>query len=680
MSRLATLGVMLTFWLTALATAADESAILLEDDFSSYHAGLFSSVVGAHTEYHYLRAAAPQGNWEVSTFRPDVNSQRAWRIVEHGGRKAMAQAYKNRHRHFHPMIVAGDPSWQDYTVEVQFVPQTPGRMTGVVFRYQNDRCYYFCGVQDGQAVLKLVRHASAFRRPSEQVLATAPLEQVNDATMHVSITVDGNVISAEINDTKFSAESDAFPAGKVGLVADGPALFQKVRVTATAAEAQRIAAAVEERQLEAERLQQANPKMVLWKKMSLKDFGVGRNARFGDLNNDGQMDVLFGQVLHHGPKDRNSELSCLTAMTFDGEQLWQIGEADPWKDHLTNDVGFQIHDFDGDGRSEVVYCRQMRLIVADGATGETKYSVPTPKLPPDTPKPYNKFARVLGDSLYFCDLRGTGRDADVIIKDRYLNLWALSDRLEVLWQSQCNTGHYPFAYDVDDDGKDELMMGYTLFDDDGSKRWSLDDVVQDHADGVAIAQFSSDNAPMLLCAASDEGMFFADLEGNILKHHYIGHVQNPAIADFSPDLPGLEAVSINFWGNQGIVHFYGATGDIYHDCEPCQHGSMCLPVNWTGSPGEFWVLSANVRQGGMFDGWGRRVVKFPADGHPDLCNAVLNIMGDARDEVVVWDQHEMWVYTQDDNPIAGRLYKPERNPLYNYSNYQTTVSLPGWSE
>lgn len=40
----------------------------------------------------------------------------------------------------------------------------------------------------------------------------------------------------------------------------------------------------------------------------------------------------------------------------------------------------------------------------------------------------------------------------------------------------------------------------------------------------------------------------------------------------------------------------------------------------------------------------------------------------------------MWVYTHDDNPLAGKLYKTTRNPLYNYSNDQGTVSLPGWSE
>lgn len=50
------------------------------------------------------------------------------------------------------------------------------------------------------------------------------------------------------------------------------------------------------------------------------------------------------------------------------------------------------------------------------------------------------------------------------------------------------------------------------------------------------------------------------------------------------------------------------------------------------------------------------------------------------ESIVVWDPLELWVYTQEDNPKEGDLYKPERNPLYNYSNYQATVSLPGWKQ
>jgi hypothetical protein len=62
-----------------------------------------------------------------------------------------------------------------------------------------------------------------------------------------------------------------------------------------------------------------------------------------------------------------------------------------------------------------------------------------------------------------------------------------------------------------------------------------------------------------------------------------------------------------------------------------------------------------------------------------MCNAVLDLTGDCRDEVIVWDQNELWIYTQEDNPKSGRLYRPVRNSLFNSSNYQATVSLPGWS-
>ena len=114
--------------------------------------------------------------------------------------------------------------------------------------------------------------------------------------------------------------------------------------------------------------------------------------------------------------------------------------------------------------------------------------------------------------------------------------------------------------------------------------------------------------------------------------------------------------------------------------EPINYGSMCLPINWTGKSEEFFVISANILQGGMYDGWGRKVVSFPDDGHPDMCNAVLDITGDVRDEVVVWNESDLWVYTQDDSPRKGKLYHPVRNQLFNYSNYQVSVSEPAWTK
>jgi hypothetical protein len=103
-----------------------------------------------------------------------------------------------------------------------------------------------------------------------------------------------------------------------------------------------------------------------------------------------------------------------------------------------------------------------------------------------------------------------------------------------------------------------------------------------------------------------------------------------------------------------------------------------LPVNWRGDGQEFILLSGNAKEGGMIDGYLRRVVMFPGDGHPDLTANVLNVTGDARDEIILWDLDRVWIYTQDRPFTKPRIYAPVRNPDYNESNYRTAVSLPNW--
>jgi hypothetical protein len=57
---------------------------------------------------------------------------------------------------------------------------------------------------------------------------------------------------------------------------------------------------------------------------------------------------------------------------------------------------------------------------------------------------------------------------------------------------------------------------------------------------------------------------------------------------------------------------------------------------------------------------------------------VLNVTGDERDEIILWDPGRVWIYTQDRPAPEGKRYVPQRAPIYNDSNYRAAVSIPRW--
>ena len=655
-------------------------SVLIKDDFSELDTGLFSANVAAHIEYHYLSEAGSKGNWVVSCFgtgRQMPGWGSAWQVKNIDLQNTMCQTYANRSSRTHPMIIAGDSLWQNYKLIVQYQPESDSLYSGIAFRYRNDRSFYFFGIKNSKVYISKFIGRSKDLNLNEKILVEHPFLFTSGQNLTAEVLVNGNSIEAKLNNNiTLKVTDDTYQKGKIGLVSNAKACYKSVEVYSTKTDFIEYEKIRVQREQEELKLQAANPKMVLWKKINTDDFGVGRNLRFGDLNGNGQIDVLLGQI-------NAGALTCLTAITFDGEILWQIGTPDPDNTALSYDVAFQIHDINNDGKNEVIYCMNFEIIVADGATGIIKYKAPTPIIDNDHPRSKvnnDHFPKVLGDCLFFFDAEGKGYDSNLLIKDRYWNFWVMNSNLEVIWKGSCNTGHYPYAYDIDNDGRDELAIGYSLYDNDGTQLWSLDDKIADHVDGVVIVDFDENPSTesIIMYAASDAGYLRIDLKGNILQQDFIGHVQNPAIANFRSDKAGLETVAINFWNNQGIIHFFDSDGHIHHDFEPNQFGSMCLPLNWTGGGEEYFVHNPNIHEGGVYDGWGKKILVFPVDGHPDMCNAVLDITGDCRDEIVVWDPNEIWVYTQSDNPKKGKLYKPVRNQLYNYSNYQATVSLPGW--
>jgi rhamnogalacturonan endolyase len=306
------------------------SAVLLEDDYRAMTPGMISSgVIGAHSEYHYLPETAPKGNWVVSAFlTPD--SQRAWRLIEENGERLIWQSSTETERQrTHPMLIAGNELWTDYTVEVRFAPESGEFQSGIAFRYHTDRVYYFAGVVGQRAVLKKVNNGIAFRKLDETVLAESPFAWKPGEFIALKVTAHGDRLTAQFGKSvKLEARDASFKQGKIGYTSDVPTKYAAVRVTCSSPAKAAFEKARKAREDEEARFQANNPKMVLWKKIRTPEFGVGRNLRFGDLDGDGRLDILIVQQNAHGPTDRFSEVGCLTGMTVDGKKLWQNGMPD----------------------------------------------------------------------------------------------------------------------------------------------------------------------------------------------------------------------------------------------------------------------------------------------------------------------------------------------------------------
>ncbi len=668
----------------AVGAACAPAADLFRDDFSRFPPGWLTSPVGslnaAIQEYHYLpHRGVPLGPWEMPISHLD-----SWLIGDEKGVPYLEEQLDSTAKQWSlPLFITGDPEWGEYTVEARVKLLSLKDMAGLVFRYHTNRHYYLFSLSDGgKARLAVVQPIErGLRQPVWRELAAAPFVYDNTRYYELKVENQGPRIRAYVDGKLVLEASDQeILKGKAGVLAGTPARFQAFRVTASDADAAAIRQRIARRDLELAKLREDNPKPKLWKKFDTPKFGAGRNVRFGDLDGDRVPDMLIAQNIPRIRGDAFDQISCLTAVTLDGRVLWQSGRPDPRNGLLTNDTPFQVHDLDGDGRNEIVLARDFQLQILDGRTGEIRKSVAMPKAPvEDKERPYETET---GDSIAFVNLSGNPGRHEILIKDRYAHFWIYNNRLELLWKGDGQTGHYPFPADTDSSGRDKIAIGYALWDHTGKQLWSHDKTLRDHADGILIANLSPDPKaePRVYASGSDEGFVMFDLRGNLLKHARVGHNQSPSAAKFRMDVPGLQYMTVNFWKNPGIVTLFDWDGNILAQEEPIHTGAPMLPVNWRGDGQEFAFLSGNPKEGGMLDGHLRRVVMFPDDGHPDFAANVLDVTGDARDEVILWDEQRVWIYTQDRPFTGSRIYAPVRNPDYNESNYRTNVSLPGWKD
>lgn len=664
----------------------ERDTTLFREEFRYFPLGAFpyDSTHSATGEYHYLPNPGYTGDW----YDPVTNyyySGPNWIVTSTDGVRHMEQmrlpCETVQPHTMHPMLIAGDALWHDYTVSVKLRPlntRLDGE-AGLCFALHNSLHLFALVIRKGSICL-FKRH-----KEEEKLLCQAPYQASSERFAVLRVELCGNKAVCFADDTLlFSFENGSSLTGKIAIAANLPAQFEYVDVCCASQTAQDITD--EATKLELERQEAANrqPGMKLWRRFSLEPFGCGRQIRFGHLLGGKDWHIVLAQSQKRIGGDAYCKISCLTAIDLDGHILWQWGEPriDPEMNLISADVPLQVYDINGDGRDEVIFAVDFELVILDGATGKVLRRAPTP-LSDEAPEeligvPHDAYAfdRLNPDGIRICNFSGKDRPTDILLKDRYCRLYALNSDLEVMWRfvSRKNTGHFPYAIDINGDGYDELFCGYHLISHEGTLIWTLP-VEEDHTDEIIPGKlFPEQEVGTFALASGTQGFIIADFRGNVLKQEGIGHAQRISIGKYRPELPGLQICVTNFWGHQGIVYLYDGHGQPLWEVEDGDNGNVITPVNWKGDGSDLILTHAGPR-GGLMDGERRIAVRFPEDGHPTLCAEALDLTGDARDELVVWDQHEMCIYTQDDQPLEN-VYQPIHYAHYNASNYRGEFHYP----
>lgn len=394
------------------------------------------------------------------------------------------------------------------------------------------------------------------------------------------------------------------------------------------------------------------------RRIDLDDFG-GWVCRFGDLNGDGTPDAVFVQTV-------GQEITCVTAVDLDGKILWQNGQADKSRSRISSDAAIQIYDFDGDGNNEALVIEGTTLRFLDGRTGQSSREASVPG----------------NDSILIANFSGSKRPSDLLIKDRYENIWAFDSGLNPLWKARVNTGHYPMNVDLDGDGRDELICGYTLFDDDGKIVWDHPELPA-HADAIDADDMDGDGEPEIAIAASVDSVLISS-DGQILWRKPHQHSQHAVIGRFLPKEKGKQVVFVDrispYSPQGGIVYCYRKDGnELWHT--PPQGGLTIASTidGWSGDPARSFVCLYRRTAGPpiLLDGEGRLVAEFPFPPCPasDRSNQCFvqhfDALGDSREEVFVYNGDSLWVYTNAAPAPAG-LAEPSRaadGRVYNASFY-----------
>ncbi len=389
------------------------------------------------------------------------------------------------------------------------------------------------------------------------------------------------------------------------------------------------------------------PIVLPWKSFSPDPAYHGQWLVAGDLDGDGVAEIVTA-------RNQGQCVTAAVASRLDGTVLWRWGKANAGSQGLSYDVPLQVYDLDGDGKAEVYLSIKGFLLVLDGKSGKELRRLPLPK------------GLAVADCITFVNLRGGKRPRDIIVKDRYRRLWAYSENWKPLWQwrsPKYRTSHHPTPVDIDADGKDEIIAGYALLDDDGKELWTLSSpkvkLAAGHVDcsEVMKAARKPENSRVLFTYCGANGIAMATGAGKVLwelaGHHFESADFGPIRRDRAGDEIVVDIDHLPF--GKSHVWLLDSRGNLLVDFQ-CDYGRHHRLIDWNGD-GLMEILLGNSRK--LFSGVGKCVAHFGPAGafakvsatargnDPGPLAAVGDLDGDRRPEVILHSTKTIHIYKSD---------------------------------
>lgn len=413
-----------------------------------------------------------------------------------------------------------------------------------------------------------------------------------------------------------------------------------------------------------------NMKAHCLKEIDITAAGGGKGL-LGDINGDGRMELVFVQA-DSDIDDRYvpHQITAVTAYALDGEMLWQYGDASGKPGGFGSDFPAQIYDIDGDGKLEILCVMKERFLILEGASGKVKKDYPLPD-----PEAH--------DCIIIANLTGNEHAREIILKDRYRRMWAMSNDFKVLWTHEGNVGHFPWAYDINGDGFDEVMAGYDMLDHNGQLMWSCKNL-DDHADCLWTGDVNGDGkievavGGSVTCLYSAEGKELWRFEDTVESQHV-------ALGKFLEDEPGLQMAGLDrivrgdgykgMWDGKDGMFLIDCNGKGVWKEDRTTKGWLTIVdalYNWNGD-GKDYILA--YRRGGglcpaLYNGKMERLVEFPLDGyvlHADL-------FGRGIEDVITYDSKTAAIYTGTPVEIVKN---PSGKPLRQTKRLYSSTLYPG---